>query len=226
LKHICIIKLEDSDAISDGELLVDLDCRVRRYLDRFYLSIPENDEPLRDILLQDFFEIIANEYESLIDCERNIENINILFHFIEEMSGPLEGSEVWDYGCGTGLSLEPAAKLGVKLTGIDRCEGMMKVGLERGMKVLSVEQLSNGYENSISKAFASYVFHFYPSERDLGILWKCFRPGGILVANFHKNRGVDEINEAMRKLRSSIIQLNGPANSERHGGYFAYIKRS
>lgn len=225
-EHICIMKLEDFDTISDGELLPDIDSRIRRYLDRFFLCIPENDRPLRDILLQDFFEAIADEYESLIDCQRNIENINILLRFLTELSGQLNESDVWDYGCGTGLSLEVSAKLGFRITGIDRCAAMMKIASQRGMKVLSIDQLVAGHENSISKAFASYVLHLYPSERDLEVLWGAFRPGGVLVANFHKNRGISEVNDVMGKLHSSIIQLDGPAGSERHGDYFAYIKRN
>src|SRR5689334_15964206 len=57
---------------------------LHRYLDRFYLLVPENDGDRRQKLLDEFFSFIARDYESLIDRDRNIDNIRNLLNFIKQ----------------------------------------------------------------------------------------------------------------------------------------------
>src|SRR6266404_6888331 len=73
--------------------------KARRYLDKFYLWTSVNNLKRRQEVLDKFFAFIAYQYESLIDVQRNLDNIQILLGFLNRLLAPIEGSTIVDYGC-------------------------------------------------------------------------------------------------------------------------------
>lgn len=223
-KGVCLFDIGAEIQEMDETLIMMPNLKAHRYLDKFYLWTPENDSRRRQDVLDRFFELIANEYESLIDVQRNIENIRNLFEFLCELIDPIEGSIIVDYGCGTGLSIEPASGLDIELIGVDRCPTIRQIAASRGMKVWSPGELARQLNSPVHGAFASYVFHLLPHTYGLRLLWKRLKPGGVLVANFHKNQGIELVDSCLEERGGTIRQLHSPSGSERHGPYVAYLK--
>jgi SAM-dependent methyltransferase len=198
--------------------------KARRYLDRFHLWTPDNNPRRRQEVLDRFFAFIADQYESLIDVERNLDNIRILLGFLNRLMGPIEAATIVDYGCGTGLSRSPASEFKVELVGVDRCPTMRRIASDRGMTTWGPGVLARQPKNSIDGALASYVFHLLPHSDGLRLLWARLKPGGMLVANFHKNQGMELVEACVREGQGLIHRLESPAGSERHGSYVAYLK--
>jgi SAM-dependent methyltransferase len=197
---------------------------LRRYLDRFYLWAPEDNLERRQEILNAFFDSVAIEYEALIDVPRNVENLRILLGDLRSRSATFEGSTMIDFGCGTGLSHKLLSEFGVKLIGVDPCPMMRSVARSKGMVVWSPGELARNPPNSLDGAFASYVFHLLPHTHGLRLLWARLRPGGALVANFHKNQGVEMVTACIQEL-GGIAEPFEASQSERHGQYIAYLKR-
>jgi SAM-dependent methyltransferase len=200
--------------------------KLHRYLDRFYLWVPENDDDQRQDLIDQLFQLIGDDYESLIDTTRNIENIRNLLLLVASQVGLSKGSTVVDYGSGTGLALKPAAELGLKLVGIERSFVMARKVTTAGMTVWSPGDLARQPKDSLPSAFASYVLHLLPHTNGLRLLWTRLRPGSVLVANFHKGEGIQLINDCLGRERSTILQLQSPDGSSHHGPYMAYVKEA
>jgi len=198
--------------------------RLDRYLDRFYLWTAEDDFERRQEVLDGFFDLIAPEYESLINIQRNVENIRNLLGFLVQLVDPVEGGIIVDFGCGTGFSIEPASALGVQVIGVDRCPKMRAISGTRGMTVWNPEELASLPSDSLAGAFASYVLHSLAHTKELYLLWAGLKPGGVLVANFHKDQGIELVEACVRELQGTIKYLTPPAGSERHGPYIAFLK--
>jgi len=200
--------------------------KARRYLDKFYLWTSVNNLKRRQEVLDKFFAFIAYQYESLIDVQRNLDNIQILLGFLNRLLAPIEGSTIVDYGCGTGLSVASASELKIELVGVDRCPTMRRIASDRGMTIWGPGELARQPKNSLDGAFASYVFHLLPHAGGLRLLWARLRSGGVLVANFHKDQGIDLVDACVSEEHGLIRLLESPFGSERHGRYVAYIKEN
>ena len=197
-----------------------------RYLfDKFHLWISRNDRGRWQKLLDKFFGLIADEYEALIDIPRNIENISNLLGFLSSLVGPLSHALVVDYGCGTGLSIRPGRETSVTLIGVDRCPRMRAIATSRGMLTWSPGDLARQLSGSVHAAFASYVLHLLPETHGLRLLWARLKPGGVLVANFHKGQGIELVADCLSEQHALIRRLDSPAGAQRHGPYFAYVKQ-
>jgi SAM-dependent methyltransferase len=224
-RDLCLFKIDADVSELEKSLSLIPHFSLNRYLDKFYIWTSENDLEYRQKVLDKFFQIIAEHYESLIDVGRNLENINNLLRFLKDLLGPVDNPTVIDYGCGTGLSVGPASSLNIKLIGVDRCPKMRQIAASKGMSVLSMGELARRSPNSLDGAFASYVFHLLPHTRGLRLLWSRLKPGGIITANFHKNQGLTLVETCIRELQGSVINLPASPNSERHGLYVAYQKQ-
>lgn len=232
LQHKSVLTLDDlrvfdidSEANAIEQVLPRMTgLKLHRYLDRFYLWVPEDDEDQRQDLIDQFFQWIGDDYESLIDRDRNIENIRNLIQLVGSTVGL--PSEIVDYGSGTGLALRPAAELGLKLIGVERSVVMARRAIAAGMAVWTPGDLARQPNGSLPSAFASYVLHLLPHTNGLRLLWARLRPGSVLVANFHKSEGIERVNDCLGRERSTILQLRSPDGSMKHGPYIAYVKKS
>jgi hypothetical protein len=198
---------------------------IRRYLDRFYLCGSLVNLRHNQGLVDRFFEVIAAEYEQLIDVSRNLDNIRNLLNFIRQLQGEIRGEILLDYGCGTGLSIAIGRELGVGITGMDRCASMRRRASARGMTTWSPGDLARAARESLTSAFASYVLHLATNPQGLRLLWARLRPGAVFVANFHKGVGIDAAHASLEPLGALIRRLPSPQGADRHGPYVAYVKK-
>lgn len=199
---------------------------IHRILDRFYLCVPTFDEGKRQALIDNFFELIGESYDSLVDVKRNVSNIRNLIYILQDVVGPLNGREIIDYGCGSGLSLEIASEFNVAIIGYDRCHMMRQRAASRGMRVWGPGELAQRPEGSVLGAFASYVFHLLPHTGGLELLWSRLNSRGALVANFHKGLGIELVNDCMRSRGARIFQPAAGTAEELHGPNFVYVKEA
>ncbi len=197
------------------------DLESARYLDHFHVVTPVRNSERRQEIYNEFFKMIAEQYESLIDVDRNTRNIRNLALILDMAMNPLAGRVV-DFGCGTGLSAAVLAGYGLELVGVDPCSTMRMIASRRGMQTWSVGELARQPSRSVDAAFASYVFHLLPHAGSLRLLWSRLRPGGYLAANFHKGRGVDLVEAAVHVKGSSVLPPNG--TDDCHGSYYAFRK--
>lgn len=196
---------------------------LRRYLDKFYLWAPEDNLERRQQVLNAFFDLVAAEYENLIDVDRNLHNNLLLLQGLQRHSNWSKGARVIDFGCGTGLSLKLQREFNVNLIGVDPCPSMRRVAELRGMLVWSPGQLARQPRNSLDGAFASYVFHLLPHTHGLRLLWARLRMGASLIANFHKDQGLELVSKCLLELGAKAESLT-PPDSDRHGKYVLYSK--
>lgn len=191
-----------------------------RYMDRFYFAFGDNSDA-RQELLTAFFDLIADQYNQLINKERNADNICRLLKSIEELSGTLSGLRILDFGCGVGLSHDIARAMSCDLIGFDICPNMRAAAESRGMVVWGPHELTAQPHRSLDAIFASYVFHLRPSTGSIRLAWSRLRTGGLLVANLHKNKGSDVLFPCMKELGAKELTVG---SSEAHGKYVAFAK--
>lgn len=201
------------------------DLNVLQILDRFNLVLHGNNLVLRQQVLDDFFDAVASEYDSMIDLERNVSNIENLLGLLEGVVGPVRNKWVLDYGCGTGLSAIVAQAYGVNLIGFDRSAKMRKIASNRGMQVWSMSDCARHEDVVLDGIFSSYVLHLYPDIHNLSLIWKRLRPGGAFVANFHKNKGIEVVNALAKNLGCVPKRVEVQKAADFHGAYMIYVKK-
>ena len=111
----------------------------------------------------------------------------------------------------------------ITIVGFDICPIMREIAKRKGMKVWGEVKISQQPHNSIDAAFSSYVFHLIVEDEFLQTLFNLLKPGGVLVANFHKNQGRDWIDQHLSNLGFKI-SIPYKSNNKYHGSYVTYIK--
>jgi len=196
------------------------DQHVDRYLDRFWLVIPSQPSA-RQRLFWAFFQIIAADYERLIDKDRNIENIDGLLGAVVNRLKLAPRDVVLDFGCGTGLSaLAPRAGT-LRIVGYDASSNMRRIARHRGLEVWSPRDLMGTPTGAIRAAIASYVLHLVPPAATFGELWRKLGPGGVVAANFHKGRGAETVTAIVARHGGHIESISSHPH---HGPTFAFTK--
>jgi predicted TPR repeat methyltransferase len=171
-----------------------------RLLDQFYLP-EQHDAATTDA----FFTRIADDYEGLVDAERNISNlVNLLREIIRRSGAGGRPLRILDFGCGTGLSKVALTHIAdsttnINLLGFDRCARMREIATRRGLQVLPVVACADldklREAEPFDGAVASYVFHFGVDDVCFNALHGVLRRGGTLAGNYHKAGS-----EALRQL--------------------------
>lgn len=182
-----------------------------------------SDPKLQQAAYGEFFEYIAAEYESLIDLDRNVRNVDNLIAMLCRSIEDLYDKRILDFGCGTGLSYGSLKRSTARFIGVDQSQHMRKIAQSRGMQVLGLDYLGRA-QSTFDGAIASYVLHLVTDETVVGSLVNSMKPGGILVANYHKGINADWAENTFRRLGCDVTGLPS-AESGEHGPYFAYIKR-
>jgi predicted TPR repeat methyltransferase len=195
-----------------------------RYLDRYYLVLPVDDNLIRQETVNAFFALIARDYDKTVHVDQNIENINFLFEELRSRLGTLEHKTILDFGCGTGLSLCSTFATTVDLMGIDSCPMMQQIAAHRGHRLITPEDLSFGglvFDGII----CSYVLHLVSDTTSLRASAACLKSGCSIVANFHKGVGVRQITAVLESERFESQQFVSAPLSEHHGVFIAFVKR-
>jgi SAM-dependent methyltransferase len=177
------------------------------------------------MLIDEFFEVIAREYDLLIDRQRNLENIANLITFLKQFCVIEQDTLVLDYGSGTGLSMLVEQTRGIRIVGVERSQAMREIAASRGMNVWGPGTLARQARGSVDAAFASYVFHLLPNPGGLKLLSMRLKIGGVLVANFHKGEGVEFVTRHLTESGCSSRTVMPTVAENRHGVYVAYVKR-
>jgi SAM-dependent methyltransferase len=194
---------------------------VMRCMDVFELILPR-DGAMREQTLREFFEYLHGSYESFIETERNLQNIETLLSLVVPPGGVQ--LPVLDFGCGTGLSAVVADRRAVEVVGMDICSGMRSLAEERGLKTLAAEEISELPAESFAGGIASYVLHLDPRPVCLGEVWRCIKQGGSFAANFHKGIGVTEFFLYAEELGMRPTLIDDSSQTGRHGPYICCKK--
>jgi predicted TPR repeat methyltransferase len=106
---------------------------------------------------------------------------------------PDKNAEIFDIGCGTGLTCMPLAAAGYEnLDGIDLSPDMVRVAAQRG---IYRELLLGDVNQQLERDDASYdgvistgtFTHGHVGPEPLGEIFRILRPGGILACTVHKD---------------------------------------
>jgi len=192
-----------------------------RYLDNILVILPNSNTVEHSIFWKLFFEYFASEYEELIDINNNKENIIFLYDALKKITCLSSDSLVLDFACGTGLSKEVIKD--TKLLGVDASKNMCKIANGKGLKTIDMETLCR-QTCCYDAIFSSYALHICYDTQTLSIIWNSLKSGKPLVANFHKNIGIDHVNKFILQEKGEVIEIKNNANAK-HGRYYAYVKR-
>jgi predicted TPR repeat methyltransferase len=201
---VIVCQLSLDAPITPHELHIGSTAYVRR-LDQFYLP-EQHDAATTDA----FFTQIADDYDGLVDAERNISNlVNLLREIMRRSDAGGRPLRILDFGCGTGLSKVALTRIAdsttnINLLGFDRCARMRETAMRRGLQVLPVAACADlqnlGESEPFDGAVASYVFHFGVDDVCFNALHGVLRRGGTLAGNYH-----NATNEALRQLDVAAI---------------------
>ena len=200
---------------------------IHRYLDCFYLITSIDDSEHRQTLLDSFFDFIADNYESLIDVNRNMENISNLFSILNAHIDFRPDTTILDYGCGTGLAFKVlnSSDYSLNLLGFDRCSKMLSIARMRGMTAIGSRELAIMNNGTIDGVISSYTLHLKPQLSGIKLLWSRLKIGGKLVANHHKNVGIQFMTQYILGLGGAVQDLKTAKYNQWHGSYLVYVKK-
>ena len=102
------------------------------------------------------------------------------------------GSDILEAGCGTGLLLEEAARIGRSAIGLDLSHGMLARARDRGLAVMqgSLTQIPLP-DASVDLVYSMKVLaHVPPIRQAIAELARVTRPGGHLLLEFYNPRSL------------------------------------
>jgi ubiquinone/menaquinone biosynthesis C-methylase UbiE len=102
------------------------------------------------------------------------------------------GRDILEAGCGTGLLLTEAARIGRSAIGVDLSHGMLLRARERGLRIVqgSLDALPLP-DNSVDLVYSMKVLaHVPPIREALAELARVTRPGGHLLLEFYNPRSL------------------------------------
>jgi SAM-dependent methyltransferase len=219
--EVCTLVRHPGLELLDGRIP---DRDVLRCMDWFDLVLPRDDSQ-REVVVGEFFEFLHDAYESVIEPERNLLNIETLLSLVVAAM-PTSRLPVIDFGCGSGLSAKVGRKRGVDLVGFDICSGMRNLAEERGLTTIASDTLSALPEESLRGSFASYVLHLHARPELLPKIWRSTERGGIFAANFHKGIGFQEFEMYAEEIGMSPTLIEDPSQTGAHGLYVVCTKDS
>ena len=195
------------------------DGSVIRYMDCFLLILPDNYMQ-QAVLWRDFYRCFGAYYEDLIDDRWNIECIRMLISHIDARKGFDQSKIVLDFGCGSGLSTKVTVR--GKIVGYEPVEEMRKQAQQRGMELLTREDIQNMPGHTFDAVFSSYVFHMAVLEEDIELVLGHMKEGAVWVANFYKNINLEYMNEVFQRHGCKVKRLK--IQEERYGAVYEYQK--
>lgn len=190
------------------------------YLDYFLIVLPDN-YALQSIIWEDFYTYYGDFYENMVDINNNLKCIRNLYSYIKQTVNVTNVTNILDYGCGSGLSININATC--NLIGYEPNEKMRKQAVAKGMKILDSQQLCSLPNDYIDAIFSSYVFHMGIKYSDIEILHRIIRRDGIIVANFYKDINYSYVNDFFIQKGFCVKKILGL--DERFGCIYEYQKK-
>lgn len=217
-----LVKYQSLHIYATKELLLDQSCykgTIIHYMDHFWLILPD-DYFQQAVLWRDFYQCFGKYYENLIDDRCNIECIRMLVSHIDAGTESDQSKIILDFGCGSGLSTKVPVQ--GKIVGYEPVEEMKKQAKQRGMELLTREDIQSMPDHTFDAVFSSYVFHMAVLEEDIELVLGRMKKGAVWVANFYKNINLEYINAIFR--RHGCIQKRLRVQDERYGAVYEYQK--
>lgn len=216
-----LIVLETPINIDFEKLLQSLNRKILKLFDRLFLVFPNDNA---EDFVSNFFDYISKHNIELIDMKRNMSNIeNLIKLLLAKISS--SNPTIIDFGCGNGISNQIIETInhkfeGVNLLGYDISKQMLARSKESGLRTLTKNALLKTRDNSIDGVFASYVMHFLMDTEAILDLWKKIKIGGGIIANFHKDIGLERIIILVESLggKYELIEVN------EHGSIYFFYK--
>jgi SAM-dependent methyltransferase len=168
---------------------------IENLLQKRFIKLFENtwvpsgfDASANSELVLHYFDYIANQYDSIIDTSWNIACYDFLYN--EAMSERRRPNSVLDFGSGTGLIVETNFYETLRsVRGFDQCTAMRALSRRRGLNtVCSLESIK---ARSLDLIISCFVFHYGLSDAVFDSLVLFLDFGGVLVANVHKDIGLN-----------------------------------
>ncbi len=182
----------------------------RRCFEHVYVSQELYQAPITDVPGRLLFGYLSQTYEDLIVEETNVTTYDRLLSEVVRIAG-ISRPSVLDFGCGTGLAMKSRWISRVDMTGFDFCEEVGRMATERGLAVLSADDFWTSREISFDFVIASFVLHFPVSPLTMRRLWDLIRPGGCLVANFHKRINEEWVTQTILAFDGRVeVVAEGP----------------
>ncbi len=112
----------------------------------------------------------------------------------------VEGKRVLEVGCGTGLVLEPLARIASSAVGIDLSEGMLQKARERGLTVHQASATALPFsDNSFDTVLSFKVLaHIEEIRQAVSEAVRVTRPGGHLVLEFYNKHSIRSLVKALK----------------------------
>lgn len=192
-------------------------------LDRYWVCT-DNDPLQNELMISSFFDDLSKEYREIIEPTRNAENVRHLLWLLLDHLG-MPGGTLLDFGCGPGASRPLVAERGRSVVGVDLSRRMRELAAQTGMDVLAPEEMGSFEAEEFAGGFASYVLHLDPRPADLRPILSTFGPGGVLVANVHKDRGLETLRSYLDGAGCDSVPLP-PPDQNVHGSYLAIHARN
>lgn len=189
------------------------------YMNCFWLVLP-TDYLQQSVLWRDFYQCFGEYYEDLIDDNYNIRCIQMLVSHINAQTGPDPSKKILDFGCGSGLSTKVIAP--GNTVGYEPVEEMRKQARQRGLKLLTREEIQNMSMPAFDAVFSSYVFHMAVLDEDIEMVLERMKEGAVWVANFYKDINLEHINAVFQRYGCKLRRLK--IQEERYGAVYEYQK--
>lgn len=104
----------------------------------------------------------------------------------------IQGREILEAGCGTGLVLEGLAQLAKRAVGVDISAGMLEKARERGLEVVKGSVTDLPFDDDSFDAVVSFkvLAHVPDLGKALAECARVTRPGGTLVLEFYNRNSI------------------------------------
>jgi len=173
-----------------------------------------NDSPQEMLAAEDFYDVLANDYDQMTGFEQRFVKERPFFRVIVER---YKIRTALDAGCGTGFHSFLLAQLGVRVTAVDISAEMLKKVREHSEKLqLRVKTVQVNFQHltsSIKERFdlvlslGNSLAHLLSAEdlqKTLGQFSACTRPGGVLLL---QNLNYDRIMANRERIQN--VKENG-----------------
>lgn len=176
--------------------------KLERMFEACYLPVV-GEIVARRAHVQALFAALSDSYDGEIRKSVNATCYDTLLQGILRRTGNLP-KQVLDFGCGPGTILSSGVPGVVQnLKGFDFTSSCRTLASERGLEVLTPEQLEECADDSFDAILSTFVLHYETiSASDIATLGRVLKNEGIWAGNFHKNWGMDW-------FRNSLLRCTG-----------------
>ena len=133
----------------------------------------------------------------------------------------IQGKEILEAGCGTGLVLEGLARLADKAVGVDISAGMLDKARARGLDVVKGSVTDLPFDDASFAAVVSFkvLAHVPDLRRALAECARVTRPGGVLVLEFYNKASIRYL---VKKLKPAHKVADATFDTQVHTAYHTW----